>query len=283
MNFIPFIKPNSLRGIPLAMAVALTSATAFADTVYLTNGATIDGRARYEGGKVIVEQLAGDIIFDESRVEMVDKKRTLLDDFDDKLKALNANANSTADEYAGLARFCEENGIKRHVEASYRRAIGKDPQHAESRVALGYVKHEGVWMLPEKANVAKGLVQHKGTWMTPEAKADLMRLEAATEAANAQAEVERLKLARTEKQLEAIEAERDLRLDRDYRRDYNDGYVIYGASNAWYRGRRPDRPDRPDKPGKPDKPQQEQPRPAFGGPGQSLFGPTAGQSLFPRE
>lgn len=283
MNFIPFIKPKSLGGIPLALAVALSSATAFADTVYLTNGATIEGRARYEGGKVVVEQLAGDIMFEESRVEMVDKKRTLLDEYDDKLKALTANANSTADEYAGLARYCEENGIKRHIEATYRRAIAKDSMHAESRLALGYVKHEGVWMLPEKANVAKGLVLHKGTWMTPEAKSDLLRLEAQTEAANALAEVERLKLARTEKQLEAIEAERDLRLDRDYRRDYNDGYVIYGAGNSWYRGRRPERPDRPDKPGKPDKPQPEQARATFGGPGQSMYGPTAGQSLFPRE
>lgn len=277
-----------MNRIPLALALALSAASVFADTVYLTNGATIEGRARYEGGKVVVEQLAGDIMFDESRVEMVDKKRTILDDYDDKLKALTANANTTADDYAGLARFAEENGIKRHIEASYRRAIAKDPAHAESRLALGYVKYEGVWMLPEKANVARGLVLHKGAWMTPEAKADLLRLEAQTEAANAQAEVERLKLARTEKQLEAIEAERDLRLDRDSRRNYtyNDGYYIAGGGNYWYRPGlgnpgRPTKPDRPDKPGKPQQP--EQPRPQIGGPGQSMFGPSAGQSLFPRE
>lgn len=271
-----------MNRIPLALALTLSAASVFADTVYLTNGASVEGRARYEGGKVIVEQMAGDVIFDESRVEMVDKKRTVLDDYDDKLKALNANANTTANDFIALAHFAEENGIKRHIEASYRRAIAKDPQNAEGRLALGYVKHEGVWMLPEKANVAKGLVQHKGAWMTPEAKADLMRLEAATEAANAQAEVERLKLARTERQLEAIEAERDMRLERDARRDYNDGYIVAGGS-YWYRPGY-GRPNRPDRPGKPTKPAQpEQPRPQIGGVGQSMYGPSAGQSLFPRE
>lgn len=266
----------------LAAAMALSASSLFADTVYLTNGATIEGRARYEGGKVVVEQLAGDVIFDESRVEMVDKKRTVLDDHDDKLKALLANAAATADDHAALARYCEENGIKRHIEAAYRRAIAKDPNHTESRVALGYVKHEGVWMLPEKANVAKGLVQHKGAWVTPEAREDLLRLEAQTEAAKAQAEVERLKLARTEKQLEAIEAERDARLDRDARY-VNDGYVFTGGT-YWYRpvlGSKPSKPGKPEKPG----PRPEPSRPQYGGVGQSMYGPNSGvgQTLYPRD
>lgn len=272
------------RNAPFISALALIAAPLFADTVFLTNGATVEGRARYSGGKVIVEQLAGDVIFDESRVEAVDKKRTLLDDYDDKLKALTNNPNSTADEFAALARYCEENGIKRHVEQTYRRAIAKDSNHAEARIALGYVKHEGLWMSPERANVAKGLVEYKGTWMTPEAKADLLRLEAQTEAAKALAEVERLKLERTERQLEAIEAERDMRFERG--RDYNDGYVV-GVPSYWYRpgfGRPGHKPDRP---GKPTTPPQN-PNQGTGNKlprvGESMYPPgSVGGTLFPRE
>jgi hypothetical protein len=266
-------KIAALAGMALATPV-------FADTVYLTNGASMEGRARYENGKVVVEQLAGDIIFDESRVEMIDKKRTLLDDYDDKLKALRDNPNSTGADYAALARFCEENGIKRHIEQTYRMAVAKDPDNAEGRLALGYVKYEGVWMTPQRANAAKGLVEHKGAWVTAEAKSDLLRLEAETEANKARAEVERLKLERTERMLEVVEAERDAEFDRRYYRNspYTDD-VVYISPGYGYR------PILGSKPGNHGGKPTPAPQPAFKPipVGASMFPPgSVGNSLFPR-
>ena len=208
------------------MILALLPLSVRADTVYLTNGNTLEGRVRYEGGKIIVEQASGEITLDKSKVDYVEQKKTAMDDFDDRFKALAAKDGVKADDFVALGEFAADAKMTRASERAYRKALELDPNNTAGRQALGYVKFQGQWMKPEDANRARGLVQFEGDWVTPEAKADLLRLRAQADVAAIRAETERLKAERLERAMELVEAqaERDAYYPRTY--SYYNGPLI---------------------------------------------------------
>jgi|GEM_PF-5834887 len=177
-----------------------------ADTVYLTNGNTLEGRVRYENGRVIVEQSAGEVILDKSKVEHVEKSRTALDDFDDRTRALERKEKPSAQDWGDLAQFAALKKLRNQALQSWAKALEADPNFEPAHKALGHVKYEGRWMSPEDANGARGLVRHDGAWITPEAQADIQRMQVEASAERARAESERLQLQRQERaQREAYE------------------------------------------------------------------------------
>ena len=119
--------------------LALVSMTLSADTVHLTNGGTLEGRVRYENGKIILEQPNGMVILDPSRVEFVEKSKTVLDEYDERAAALKAAAQPSADDYVALARFAADRNLKLQAEASYKKALALDAGHAGARIALGFL------------------------------------------------------------------------------------------------------------------------------------------------
>jgi hypothetical protein len=215
-----------LQWIALVLAFAALTQNAFADTVYLTNGNTLEGRVRYEGGKIIIEQASGEITLDKSKVEYVEQGRTAMDDFDDRFKALAAKEGVKAEEFVALGEFAADAKMTRGAEKAYRKAMELEPNNAASRTALGYVKFQGQWLKPDDANRARGMVLFEGDWVTPEAKADLLRLRAQADVAAIKAETERLKAERMERALELVEAqaERDAYYPRNY--SYYGGPII---------------------------------------------------------
>jgi hypothetical protein len=216
--------PRCLLLLTLIAACAL-----HADTVYLENGNTLEGRVRYEKGKVIIEQANGEIVLDASKVEHVEPGKTAMDEFDEKFKALNDNKDAKAEDFVALGKFAKEKSLQRQTRRAFDKALQLDPENAVARQALGHVKFDGQWMSSDDANRARGLVKHGESWVTPEAKADLLRLQQEAEIANAHAEAERarveaerLRLDRLEKQIEVLtESQR-----RDYP-VYGGGYFVF--------------------------------------------------------
>ncbi len=203
----------------LALATVVATGTAYADTVYLINGGMLEGRVQYENGRVVVEQPTGKVYIDSAKVDHVEKSKTEMDVYDERLATLKAKDAATAEDYAQLARYAVEHGMKARSEAMNKRALALDPENETARVALGYVRFQDHWMTPDDANVARGLVKHEGIWITPEAKTDLLRAQANADAQrerakaeDAKAEQERLKNERLDKELQLIDAQRE----RDY-------------------------------------------------------------------
>ena len=201
----------------LAGVIAASVGSALADTVYLTNGNYLEGRVKYEDGRVVVEQPTGKIYLDSSKVDHIDKSKTVLDEFDEKVAAVQALGNdATAGAWAQAGRFASEHAMRDRAEKCYFKALAIDSENTTARLALGFEKFQDRWMSSDEANQARGLVKYNGAWVTPEAKADLLRIEAIAQAERARAdaegakaEQERLKLERLDTELQLIEAERE--------------------------------------------------------------------------
>ena len=205
----------------------LLPALAHADSVFLINGGVLEGRVSYEDGRVVVEQATGKVYLDKSKIDHIEKSKTDLDGYDERLALVRAKGDqATADDWASLGQYATDHGMRERGENNFRKAIAIDSNNSAARLALGYVKFQDRWMTPDDANVARGMVKHNGVWITQEAQTDLLKAEglakvakANADAEDAKAEVERLKLERLDKELQAIQSE------REYGPRYNNPYI----------------------------------------------------------
>ncbi|MCW8131604.1 MAG: hypothetical protein KIS92_14755 [Planctomycetota bacterium] len=215
------------------LGLACLSGLSHADTVYLLNGGVIEGRVTRKDGKVYIEKPDGIVIIPEDQIDYIEPKRTILDDYEDRLKEIAKKADGQGESYAQLGQWCAENKLKNQTQFSLKKALELDPDNATARTALGYAKYDGRWMTLDEINQVRGLVKHKESWVTPEAKSDLEKLEAATKYENAKAENERLRLQRAEAELQAANAKADAALaETEALREqykYRDGYGGYGG------------------------------------------------------
>lgn len=125
------------------MILALSSA-ALADDVLLTNGNTLTGIAREDGGRVVVETRLGDIGVPRSEVRSIKPGRTPIHEYRERAERLNACSN--ASEIFDLATWAQEQGLVRFVNPLLQQTIEADPDHAEARRLLGFVRWEGRWI-----------------------------------------------------------------------------------------------------------------------------------------
>ena len=114
-------------------------------------------------------------------VARIEKKRTPIDEYRDRLAKLAAD---DAEGHWQLALFCRENRLKKYEKELIRKTLEIDDQHPGANQAAGNVEFLGEWMSPaerdrRKADAseaemrAKGLVKHDGKWVTPEDQAKL--------------------------------------------------------------------------------------------------------------
>ena len=82
-----------------------------------------------------------------------------------------------------LARWAGENELRTDYKRLLNKVIGLDPDHEEARQALGYVRHDGDWMLRAKRDLmvkkqreaafeAQGLTKVQGVWVGEDEVAD---------------------------------------------------------------------------------------------------------------
>jgi hypothetical protein len=125
------------------LTVGLTSA-ALADEVFLTNGRSLVGIVHQEPNRVLIETRLGDIGIPHSDVKEVVPGKTPIHDYHERLDALGQKP-SAADVFA-LAMWAQDQGLVRYVNGLLQRTIELEPNHAEARKLLDYVRYEGRWI-----------------------------------------------------------------------------------------------------------------------------------------
>jgi hypothetical protein len=136
-----------MKYILIAYLTAAFCVVAVADEVKLTNGRTIVGISRHEEpNRVVVESRFGELRFPADEVQSIEPGRTDLHEFKERLDALNGGCPSAADVFT-LAQWAQERGLVRYVNGLLTQTIELDPDHAEARQLLGYVKFDGAWLL----------------------------------------------------------------------------------------------------------------------------------------
>lgn len=140
------------------MAMAVLGAVSMvagarADTVHLTNGNRIEGRATVEGDWVGIEIPGGTVSVPRQAVTSIEKSPTVFDEYDRRHAAL------AADDVAGrleLAAWCRQNGLRTRGDAILNEVLSIEPNNVEARELLGYVKENGSWTRPSKVVVTGG-------------------------------------------------------------------------------------------------------------------------------
>ena len=150
--------------VSLFLMVACSS-SALGDEVVLRNGHKIVGIQREEKDRVVVETGYGTVSLPREEVVSVTKGDTPLHAFPVRRAEIEKSRN--AEDFTKLAAWARENKMPRYVGDLMKRAMELDPENAEARAALGYVRYQGRWVTQAEFRKEQGLVQEGGRWMHP--------------------------------------------------------------------------------------------------------------------
>lgn len=131
-NILPFLLALSLAGI------------ATADEVRLHSGLAVEGIARREPGRVVVETRLGTLTFPADQVKEIVPGKSALHEYQDRLAALGEKPSGA--QIFDLAMWARDRGLVRYVNPLLQRTIDLEPNHREARGLLGYVRDGGSWM-----------------------------------------------------------------------------------------------------------------------------------------
>jgi len=193
-----------------ALTVFVLATTCFGDEVHLRSGGKLEGLAKTEGDRVVVENLTGTMSIPASDVVRIDTNhRSAIEEYYEKSRT-NAKSTEPMDHLelaiwakdhrahrfvgASIGRAIElgrpstdvdpirdlcvaarEHGLSREVEPLWRRWIELEPDSETARRALGYRNFKGVWVTPEEFEIAQGKVQFEGEWMSPEERGVILK------------------------------------------------------------------------------------------------------------
>ncbi len=149
--------------------VAVLAAGAAADEVRLVNGNVVEGRAKRVGDTVVVVTTAGEVKLPAKDVASIVPGRSLVDDYDDRVAALaTGGKNDGAADHLALAAWCRQNKLKSKSRQHLKKVLAFDPDHAEARKLLGYIRYDEQWMTEVEYYEARGFVLEKGKWVNRE-------------------------------------------------------------------------------------------------------------------
>lgn len=160
----------------LAPLALLGGASAWADTVHLTNGRSFeDVVAERVGDQVVIQMPHGEMKLPASRVARIDKADTVYADYLVRKKALGPNA--TAASWLDLARWARERGFEAGVQEAARRTAELDPAIeglGPYMRTLGYHSYDaevGRWLTQSELMRRKGYELWDNEWV-PRAEAE---------------------------------------------------------------------------------------------------------------
>jgi len=170
----------------VAALLLCCSGLAFADLVYLKDGGMKEGTVlKSTKDAVVLEMFSGGtrftITIPKDEVEKtVEKKDSLAERrylAYKKMKASAERANS-AREYFMLAMWAKQaETFGDEMKQALEHVIALQPDHAQARRELGYVRHKGEWMLAADRDAKKGLVKYRDVWVTKEKAEELEKEE----------------------------------------------------------------------------------------------------------
>jgi hypothetical protein len=148
--------------VPLLLGV-FAAVPAFADTVFLKDGRTLEGTVSHRDGKVVVTLKKGmEVLLEPEEVERVVPGESLRDAFEHKRADL---VPGDPEPRYVLAQWCKENGLAGEARALLEEVIRLDPDHAQARRDLGYVRDGGQWVLEEELRRRLGFEKVDGRWV----------------------------------------------------------------------------------------------------------------------
>ena len=178
------------------------------DVVAVPESKDVDVRTRI-GGMTAVIHLKGADIVKISYGQTATQRR--LEAFDAKRAELVANG-ATVQQWWALALEAKALGEHPAEREIARQVIAMEPNHAQARALLGYVKQDGEWMKTADAAVARGEVYFRGKWV-PAAQRDGVLDDEARAAKVAEEQVAKDRADRAA-ELELAKKEADLRAAR---------------------------------------------------------------------
>jgi hypothetical protein len=145
---LPVPTRTLVAGFPALLLASVLASPALADTVTLKSGRSLEGIARREPGKVVVDTGGGTLTFPSAEVQEVVPGRTALHEYQDRSAKLGDRP--AAGQVFELAMWARDQRLDRYVDPLLRRTIEIDPNHREARRLLGYVPFEGQWILRQQ-------------------------------------------------------------------------------------------------------------------------------------
>jgi len=149
----------------LAIALLICAAPALADIVHLNGGGKIEGKVTDLGDKLEIEHRYGKMIVPKYKVKNVEKKTTLKEEYEAKLKKID---RKDADARVALGRWLAEKGWGSQSLKEYATALEIDANHRGAHTALGHVFYEGKWRTESEIMELRGFVRVGGDWLTKE-------------------------------------------------------------------------------------------------------------------
>src|SRR5688572_11679702 len=151
--------------VAAARLLATFASPALADEVVLRNGHKVVGIQREENDRIIVETGYGTVSFPRDEVVSVTKGETAMHAW--PIRYAEVEKSTNASDFTKLAAWARENAMPRYVDGLMRRAVELDPNNAEAREALGFVRHKDKWVTRAELRQQQGQVQDGGRWVTP--------------------------------------------------------------------------------------------------------------------
>lgn len=134
-----------IKQVPSLFVLLVALATrATADEVTLLSGNRLEGIARREPGRVVIETGLGTLTFPADQVKDIVPGPSAMEEYPLRLAALGEKPD--ANRLCALATWAREHGLIRYVDPLLERALRVDPDHAEAHGLRGDVYYKGRWM-----------------------------------------------------------------------------------------------------------------------------------------
>ena len=127
---------------PLRPAVAATllllGGVALGDTVKLTNGNVVEGKAERDGDVVIVKTHVGELRLRADEVVEIVPGKTRHELYDERRAK---TAKDDADAQVELGDWCKEQGLKSEARRHWKLALEVDENHRKAHGRLGHIRY----------------------------------------------------------------------------------------------------------------------------------------------
>lgn len=144
-----------------------------ADTIYLKNGKSLEGRVtRMEAaGQVRIEVEEGPTVeIALSEVDRIEEGPTRGERIAADLESLREKDPEDIDGLITLAKRARRADLQRKAREIYELVLDLDPHHEQARSALGFVVHRNRWVSRKTLKESSRLLEHEGMFVTREEK-----------------------------------------------------------------------------------------------------------------
>ncbi|MCA9185329.1 MAG: hypothetical protein R3E01_18040 [Pirellulaceae bacterium] len=150
------------------LTVLIVSGQVYADTFHLRGGGSIDGKwlnpDREPGGAYDIRTEVGLLRLAAAQVTRV----TVTTAERARYEALLPKMPDTVAGHWKMAEWCREQGLGAEREFHLEGVLRHEPDHADARRILGYVKVDGEWTTQDAQMEARGYVRYRGRWTLPQ-------------------------------------------------------------------------------------------------------------------